>query len=326
MGLEPTWAEKGSVLSKNRTFSDINDIKADFNAIYQQCDPRAYHTVLGGLDYVIPEVARPVFQQLADRCIEERGGPITILDVGCSYGVNAALLRYGLSLRQLRARYTAPTVQDSSPEQVIELDAHYYAAWPDWDDVRIVGLDISREAIDYAVKTGLLADGAAVDLESEELSDRARKMLSEVDLIISTGCVGYVGHRTFDKILDAARADRTPWVASFVLRMFDYGRIEQSLAQRGLQTEKLEGATFVQRRFRDEIELARTVKTLKTLGVDPMGKETEGLLHAELFVSRPEASVTETALTEIVSLTSGIARARGDRQRCSPAVVDSVVL
>lgn len=310
------------------TFSDVNSVKADFNEIYHQRDPRAYHTVLGGLDYVIPEVAKPLFEQLADRCIEERGGPITILDVGCSYGVNAALLRHALGLRQLRARYTAPSVQQLASDQVVAYDSNYYASWPSRRDIRIVGLDVSREAIDYGLATGLLADGAAIDLEAELPGERLRKMLAGVDLIISTGCVGYVSHKTFDKILAViAGAGRPPpWIASFVLRMFDYGRIQHALARYGLLTEKLEGATFVQRRFRDEDELAQTIGALEQLGVDPGGKETEGLLHAELFVSRPEQSVSRLRLTEIVSLSSGIARAVGDRQRyVTPAAVAETV-
>lgn len=295
------------------TFADINAIKADFDRIYREPDPRAYYTVLGGLDYVIPEVARPIFLQLAERCLEDRGEPLTVLDIGCSYGVNAALLRHGVTLRQLRERYMTPSMQALPPEKVAEYDARFFSAWPAREDIRVIGIDTSPEAIAYGRKSGLLADGAAVNLETDSLTPRQTQMLSKVDLVISTGCIGYVTHKTFEKILEAA--EKPPWVASFVLRMFEYNDIAKTLARQALETEKLDGATFVQRRFRDAGEMARTVDALEARGVSTEGKEAEGLLHAELFVSRPERSIASRSLTEIVSLSSGIGRSLGDRPR-----------
>lgn len=295
------------------SFADINAIKADFNDIYRRRDPRAYYSVLGALDYVIPEVARPLFAQLADRCIEERGRPITILDIGCSYGVNAALLRYGVTLRNLRERYLSPGFQAVPSERVADYDARYFSGWPARSDVRLTGIDTSAEAIGYARKAGLLDDGAAYNLETQPLNDRVRALIAEADMVISTGCVGYITHVTFQKIMEAARSK--PWIASFVLRMFDYEKVSQALARHALVTEKLTGATFVQRRFRDRGELEQTISALDALGIDPAGKEADGLLHAELYVSRPEDSAAASRLTDIVSLTSGIARPLGDRQR-----------
>jgi SAM-dependent methyltransferase len=295
-------------------YSDANAFKADFNDIYRRRDPRAYYQVLGGLDYVIPDVARPIFVQLAERCALERRHPVTILDVGCSYGVNAAQVRHGLSVRQLRERYLSPQIEHLSSERLAELDSRYFASWPVRDEFRFVGLDPSGEAIHYGRRAGLLAEGLAVDLESEPLDVRARGVISQADLIISTGCVGYVTATTFAKLLRAGNP-RVPWIASFVLRMFDFEPIANTLAEFGMTTEKFPGATFVQRRFRDAEECERTITALREKGLDPSGKESEGLLHAELFVSRPTASVSETPLTDLVSLTSGIARAFGDRHR-----------
>jgi SAM-dependent methyltransferase len=295
-------------------YSDANAFKADFNDIYRRRDPRAYYHVLGGLDYVIPDVARPIFLQLADRCVLERRRPVTILDVGCSYGVNAAQVRHGLSVKQLRERYCSPQIEHLSPERLAELDKNYFAGWPVRDEFRFLGLDPSAEAIQYGRRAGLLADGLAIDLETQVLDARSRALIGQTDLIVSTGCVGYVTATTFAKLLRAGNP-RPPWIASFVLRMFDFEPIERALADFGMTTEKFPGATFVQRRFRDVEEYERTIAALRERGLDPAGKESEGLLHAELFVSRPTASVSQAPLTQIVSLTSGIARAFGDRHR-----------
>ncbi len=305
------------------SFAEINTIKADFNDIYRRRDPRAYYTVLGGLDYVIPEVASPIFAQLVDQCVAERGCPITVLDIGCSYGVNAALLRHGVTLRQLRERYLSPSIQALPSDRVVEYDSRYYAGWPARRDVQFIGLDTSAEAITYAREAGLLNDGLAANLETDEVSSRTRALISRADMVISTGCVGYITHKTFQQIMESKSGEK-PWVASFVLRMFDYEKISQTLSRHSLVTEKLNGATFVQRRFRDRAEQEQSIAALDERGLDPTGKEADGLLHAELFVSRPDISAATNALTDIVSLTSGIARPRGDRQRLTRPQKDEV--
>ena len=240
-------------MTVNGDFSTINLGKADFGSIYVQPDPRAYFRTLGALDYVIPHLARPIFDQLIDSRQRAKGGePITILDLGCSYGVNAALMRYALSYDQLAERYAALAAQPLDPDEVLALDRQYFAAWPKRRDVRIIGLDVSREAISYAMGCGILDKGIVADLEQDDVPPAAAEILSKVDLIVSTGCVGYISSKTFEKLAICTSKDDAPWVASFVLRMFDYADIARTLERQGLVTEKFEGATFVQRRFRDE--------------------------------------------------------------------------
>ena len=48
--------------------------KADFDRIYIEPDPRLYFVTLGALDYVIPDVAGPVFEQLVRARKEALGG------------------------------------------------------------------------------------------------------------------------------------------------------------------------------------------------------------------------------------------------------------
>ncbi len=298
-------------------FSSINAVKADFGSIYRRKDPRDYFTVLGSLDYIIPEIASPVFLQLVEQLIELKGRPITILDVGCSYGVLAAIMRHGLSVEQLRNRYATASVRSVSSERLAACDAHYFAGWPERPDLRFIGLDASPEAVGYAAKVGLLDEGLATDLETGELDEQTREVVRRADLIVSTGAVGYVSEKTFAKLLSAFEPGDTPWVASFVLRLFSYDAIAGKLAEHGLETEKFEGATFVQRRFRDEAEFEDTLRLLREAGIDPAGKEAEGLFHAELFVSRPPAEIERTGLSEIVSLSSGDGRRFGERFRLS---------
>src|SRR5690606_22803997 len=101
------------------------------------------------------------------------------------------------------------------------LDGLYFRSWPRRMDAEIVGLDASPQAIAYAVEAGLLDAGMAANLEKAEPDEGQRPVLRDLDLIISTGCIGYVTERTFRRIL-ACQDGRLPWIANFVLRLFPY--------------------------------------------------------------------------------------------------------
>jgi hypothetical protein len=301
-------------IAKTTKFQDINESKANFDRIYRCDDPREYYRVLHGLDYIIPDLAKPLFRSVVEASTAVRGHAPRVLDLGCSYGINAALLRYPLDLERLAQRYRDFDISGLTSEQVTSLDRHYFASWPTEFDGVITGLDVASPAIRYAMAAGLLDDGIAEDLEIHSPSAQARKMLEGTDLVISTGCVGYVGERTFERILAAAGGSR-PWIASFVLRMFSYRSIENALARHGYTTERLEGITFVQRRFHSASEAEETLNVLRRQGMDPAGKEAEGLLHAEFYLSRPEAEAVDAPLASIVSITSGANRSYGRRFR-----------
>lgn len=293
-------------------FLKINQKKADFDAIYTQPDPRRYFTVLGSLDYRIPDLAAPVVRQLTAALGALRGAPPTILDVGCSYGVNAAVNRHPLSFADLHGRYARREMAALTPDELRVLDRNYFAGWPDTDASRWLGLDISGPALNHARAVGLIEDGVVADLESAPLTEAQRTMAAQADMILSTGAVGYVTEITLGRLAEAARG-RRPWVVSFVLRMFPYDRIAEALAEQGLATEKLASVTFVQRRFRDREESDQTLAALTAMDLDVTGLEGEGQLHAELYVSRPEADIRAAPLDQIVTVTSGRNPAETDR-------------
>jgi SAM-dependent methyltransferase len=296
-------------------YASINLNKANFDRIYHMPDPREYFRVLYGLDYVIPELSKTIFRSLIDACGNLRGRRLKILDIGCSYGINPALIRYPLDIQHLASRYGCPDIHALSPDGLAELDRHYFESWPEMVDADFVGLDASSAALTYAEDVGLIGRGVCADLESSVPDAGQQEALRKVDMIISTGCVGYVTEKSFAKILALHPAESKPWVASFVLRMFSYREIAAELERHGLVTEKLEGVTFVQRRFHSEQEFESTLATLREQGLDPSGKEADGLFHAELYLSRPESEVQDMPLSQMVSITSGASRAYGRRYR-----------
>lgn len=285
------------------TTEHANDAKASFEDIYVMPDPRAYYSVLGSLDYAIPELAKPIFRQLASAWRGLHGRNATILDLGSSYGINAALYRYPLTFDMLRRRYARRAMLALSSDEIRTLDRSYFKAWPRTGVGRFVLADTSGPAIDYALATGLADAGVAGSFEDGPPNGADAEALSEVDIIISTGCVGYVTENTFANLVGSMR--RPPWVVSFVLRMFDFEPVAHVLKRWGLQTEKLETAAFVQRRFRDEAEASAVLDVLERRDLDAAGLEADGLYFAELFVSRPSADIGAAPLDKSVTVASG---------------------
>ena len=290
--------------------------KANFNTIYEQPDPRAYFRELYGLDYIIPELARPVFLALVGALERQRGRPLRVLDIGCSYGINAALLQFPIDLDRLARRYAELPESIVGPAQLAMLDRNYFRSWPR-RAIEVIGLDASGPAVTFARTTGVLHDGIIGDFERDVLPPKAIETLRGIDLVISTGAVGYVTERTFAKVLNAIGAPR-PWVASFVLRMFPYDRMSDTMESMGLVTEQLSGATFVQRRFESERECRDVLERLRAQEVDPQGKEAEGMLHAGFHLSRPAADIASDPLAGLISLTQGLRHPFGRRYVSRP--------
>lgn len=261
--------------------------KASFDDIYDQPDPRAYFDVLGALDYDIPQRAHPVFEQVLRAHLAGATTRTSVLDVGCSYGLNAALLRCDLSMQDLSDRYGADGVAQLSSEELATSDRSFYRSHRRAVSPRLLGLDVAGHALSYAESVGLLDQSWAEDLESADASTDLSAGIADVGLIIATGCIGYVTEKTFRRLLDAAPAGAPPWVAVFVLRMFGYDEIQAVLAEHGLVTEQLSGVTFKQRRFASTDEQESAIAAVRARGLDPVGKEQDGWLHADFFLSRP---------------------------------------
>lgn len=270
--------------------------KADFGEIYDQPDPRAYFAKLQPFNYVIPQHGADLFTRL----LGARGTAATqrprILDVCCSYGVVSTLMKTELDVADIYDHYREAAEQDLTTVELIESDQRLLKEYAVPDPAVVVGLDVAANAVEYAVVTGSLDAGFAENLEVDPASPELTSLVSEVDLITTTGGVGYVTERTFHQLLDAARDD--VWVASFCLRTYDYGPIIDSLDDHGLQTERLP-QTFPQRRFTGPDEREWAMAQVRELGVDPEGKETEGYYHADFYLSRPTDEVRGEPLAEL---------------------------
>jgi len=258
--------------------------KANFGRIYDQTDPRAYFTTLADFDYQIPQHGAEVFDRLLrERCKTGGAEPPTVLDLCCSYGIVTTLLNTDLSMDDLSRHYTDPSTVDLSEDALVARDTEMLRSHRRSDPVRTIGIDVAENAVNYAVSVGALDHGAVENLEEDDPSPELVDLLAGVDLITTTGGVGYVTGKTFDRLLRHAPPDVT--VASWCLRTYDYDDISRTLDQHGLVTEQAEG-TVRQRRFVSPDEQAWAEASVREHGHDPTGYEDDGYYHAELFVSR----------------------------------------
>ncbi|MGY1579072.1 hypothetical protein [Streptomyces sp. MN13] len=265
--------------------------KACFDDIYDQADPRAYFTRLAPLGYEIPHHAQPVFRRVAaERAALDDGlpGVPAVLDVCCSYGINAALLNHDVTLAELYEHYLSPAARDLPTAGLAAWDKEFYAERRRPDALPVYGLDISAPAVRYAREVGLLDAAFTDDLERSDPGPELSRALAGVGLVTITGGGSYVTERTFARLLDGAR--RPMWVSAFVLRTVSYDPVVRALADRGLSTTPDTARTYPQRRFTDEREQRFAVDAVRALGGDPTGREEAGRFHSVRYESRPGVS------------------------------------
>ncbi len=152
------------------------------------------------------------------------------------------------------------------------------------DRTTFIGLDVSTAALGYAEEAGFIDAAILADLERDDPTDDQRAKLGSADLVISTGCLGYVTERTLVRIADVCATP--PIMAHTVLRIYSYEPAIKALADLGYQTTTVDGF-FRQRRFASAEEQSLVLDNLAEAGVDPTGLESEGWLYAQLFISRP---------------------------------------
>lgn len=272
-----------------------------FDEVYDQPDPRRFFRLLGHWDYQTPGHAQGVFRRLAAaRTGYARAvAPVTVLDICCSYGINAALLNHDLTLEDLYAHYTSPRAAALSTAELIEWDRAYYAAHRRPEAYRVVGLDIAANAVSYALAVGLLDDGFTENLETAPPTPALLRAVRPAVVVTVTGGASFLSPRTFQPLLAAAA--EPVWVAAFVLRTGSYRPIADGFAPYGLVTERAAAPSYPQRRFTSAREQRYALTAVMAAGEDPRGKETEGYFHTALYLSRPAEDAAAFPLTVFTS-------------------------
>jgi SAM-dependent methyltransferase len=184
--------------------------KINLHSIYNNSDPTTYFSTLSRLGYRIPQDAKPRFQRLIEaRRNTTETEASKVVDLGCSYGVNGALLKHGFSQDDLYRIYE--TAEADAPGDLLQQDRDRFADPAD-TALEMVGVDPADRAVSYAIDAGLLDAGVATNLEKGEPTAKDVEAIETADLVISTGCVGYVTEISLERLLEAS-LDSRPWMA-----------------------------------------------------------------------------------------------------------------
>ncbi len=277
--------------------NEINQAKADFHDIYTAPTPHAYLSEMASLGYQIGEQAKP-YLNAACSFLQKRNGPestVGMLDLGCSYGVASALVKYGCSLEELLSFFDGRA--PSGREECVRATERWLHAVEPSLDIDVVGLDASAPAIRFGESSGLLDDGISENLEetTHAPTDDSAAKIRRSNLLVSTGAIGYVTERTFAKLLPELGRDHEgpagPIAVLTVLRMFDMEPIARCFEEADMQIEPLPGVLLPQRAFASEKEKNDILSFLRDRNVDTAGAEDEGVLFAELwFAARKSES------------------------------------
>lgn len=195
--------------------------------------------------------------------------------------------------------YDTIEAENMNRRELIERDRKIFNDDNAKNPIEVVGVDVASKAAAYAENTAIVDDAIVADFETQSLNAQHHQVLDDADLIISTGCIGYISEKTIEKVVDASD-DHEPWMAHFVLRMFSFEPIKEALAEKGYVTAR--GTQPVpQREFASDLEREQVLDRLVDMGVDPSGFETEGSFYADLFVSRPLADTRLVPSSVLIS-------------------------
>ncbi len=275
---------------KAPSYRDYNRAKASFDDAYAAPTPHQYLSQMGALDYCMAKQMHPFLCAAIDSMAQD-AVPATVLDVGCSYGMSAALLKTNCDFSDLIEFYEEEASQELS-ECVKETREFLQKNLSARQDVKVVGLDQSEPAVRFGEVTGLLDGGIARNLEAPGavLTSRERDLVASCNLMFSAGTIGYVSDRTvgalLDIMIDRHAANNSPIAVMSILQLFDPATVGRTFDAHGLKFVQLP-VQVAQRRFADEVERDKVVETLERRGVD-YDPTTEWMFADVCVAARPD--------------------------------------
>ncbi len=264
-------------------------VKQDFTDIYTQSSPYEYLKEMNRLEYFISDSTKPLYNSIIEQLEETISRSINVLDLGSSYGINSSLMKYDLTMSELSDFFlngTEPTKNETK---------QFYKKCTSNDNMNFYQIDISEEALKFSEEMDLCERGINVDLETEKLS--LLESLPKIDIVIATGCVGYIGYKAFLNLLKVIKDKQsnsnefeteytTPIFAFSVLRMFNMKDIEEVFQIYGYSIVKSDIQPIRQRNFSNPKEKTQTISLLHDMGINTKKYEDDGNFYADFYIAR----------------------------------------
>ena len=264
-------------------------IKKNFNDIYTEDSPRSYLKEMDRLEYGVSDATKPLYNSIIEQLEETLDRPINILDLGSSYGINSSLMKYNLTMSEVNdffLKETEPTKKETK---------QFYEKCTRNDNLNFYQIDISKEALKFSEEMDLCERGISVDLEAEKLN--LLGSFPKIDLVIATGCIGYIGYKAFANLLKVIKNRQensikskkeytAPIFAFSVLRMFDMDDIKEVFETYGYSVVKSDIKLIRQRNFSDSKEKTQTIDILHKMGIDTKNHEDDGNFYADFYIAK----------------------------------------
>ncbi len=258
--------------------------KSAFGELYELPDPREFLFALEEAKYSLQSQLRPLLSRLLDLLRRKLGRRrLRVIDLGCSYGINSALMRADCTPLEWAARLRV--ARHKSVTQVLRGDSSFFARNMLDSHLEIIGIDVARNALNYATAVGLIDSPICIDLERSGLPNP----IAFADLLLCTGCVGYVGETSFERLLGGL-AEGPAVVLSTTLSAFDYHAVSRVLERYGLATISLD----------DRIRQRRALSASEESWAITEGGEgavRNGWLLADVYLSAPNIAALKEELT-----------------------------
>lgn len=270
---------------------DELEVKKDFTNIYTQKTPYSYLKEMQVLQYRIADHTKPLYLSLAEQLYDKLQRPINILDIGSSYGINSALLKHNLVMSELDDFFL------TKDEPTIKQTKQFFENQPQNDHLNFYQIDISHPALAFSENVGLCKKGICTNLETN--NSRLSQELPKFDMVIATGCIGYIGYKAFSNLFEVIKKQKsyssqlesqniTPIFAFSVLRIFDMEKIQKTFDYYGYSLVNSDLEPIPQRQFSDTDEQSQTLSLLREKGVDTKKYEDDGHFYADFYVASPK--------------------------------------
>jgi len=264
-------------------------VKKDFTDIYTQDSPYRYLKEMDRLEYSISDSTKPLYNSIIEQLEETLSRPVNVLDLGSSYGINSSLMKYNLTMSELSNFFlngSEPTKNETK---------QFYEECTSNDNMNFYQIDISEEALKFSEEMNLCERGINVDLEAEKLN--FLESLPRMDIVIATGCVGYIGYKAFLNLLKVIKNRQSnsiesetkynaPIFAFSVLRMFDMKDIKEVFEMYNYSIVKSDIKPIRQRSFSDPKEKERTVSLLHDMKIDTKKYEDDDNFYADFYIAK----------------------------------------